>query len=390
MSLRFPVINSLEYSANAGISPKRASFLPPVNLETIKDNSEFHCYLYDKHRDLYVILWSCNFDINKIPEKYRDRRPDIVKEYSQFVEKKENWFETYKTSKTNLSAPSMAQIKKWLKPRIQLLGEESKPSSFYFENSGTNYVNPRETIKEKTLEKIADVIEKFSKIFPAAVNKLMGNILGSTNFWVVVLPREDTGLQVPGMGKIKNVEAGFYSFMGRCWLLLKEDSVFTNDKSSYTTIAHEFFHALDCVMPDTSFGEYCSCRQNTVYYSDILNDRLGGELARIAEKEGEKSKRMCNELEKLTIEGSITCLDDAKKICENLKEKYKIWIPIKPVPMNVGGYSTFGFSGLGEILTVHNLFAYVLETYFYNRAELKKHNPRLCEIVEKEVFPDLT
>lgn len=363
--------------------------LPAINYETIECNEEFKSFLEKNRSDWYKYLRFYNFDIHALPPKQKQRLFEI---YKLFVEKKENWFPAKRASKIKPPVIKRETIENWIKARIRIFGIDSKDMYKIKPKKGdhVHFENSQEAIERKSVEKLTRIFEKIGRIFPSMLNIILNNI----NVKFVITPSDNAIT----LGESQSSRAMHYADKGRQWLLFTEKDIFGEEETCYSGILHEIFHFIDYSAVDTSFAEYQSCRTNEIAYSDILNERLGGELKNMAEKEQKKTKEFWNDCELLARNFSniytVNSTEDPRELfkagIEVLKEKHKVWMPIYPIFKELQGRVIPGLDGINFEITVKEIFAKGMQAYFYNTAKLKEYNPCLHDIIEKEVLPDLT
>lgn len=366
--------------------------LPLINYETIKYNYEFKYSLRDRYPILFSWLDTTKSDIAQIPPK---ELRQILKLYKQFVEEKENWFQTNRISSKKSPVIPRETLKAWLEHGIKFVTPAPNFLSKFLFKAMVKYNRPKEVIRKKAVERLLPVLEHIAKETPTIMNILVYN----TRPKFFIYPSSMEKLIGSSEG-----EAGALICTSRN-ITLKEDELFDDKekpsiKRTECIIRHEFYHLIDfaAINVDAPTKRLPYYRKSFIGYSSILNERLNGRLYEIAKKESERTRkfledksRLGNSLSNRSFSSKLEINELIEKEINELIKKHKIWQRVFPrvVIESDSGKVSFWTEGLDPTPETEELFARMLEAYFYNKDILKAYNPEIYEIVEKEILPDL-
>lgn len=110
-------------------------------------------------------------------------------------------------------------------------------------------------------------------------------------------------------------------------------------------------------------------------------------MAKKAEKD---FKRFYDETDSFVSKYVYVYDENFKEDIKKIAQKNKIWTPIYPRLVEFpDGTAQICVIGINFEMSVQEVFAKGLDAYFHDKEKLKKYNPELYDIIEKEVIPDL-
>lgn len=361
----------------------------PINYENIKTDYEFHEYLEKKYPHLLFELKNYNYNLSNIPVKNKKR---IFGIYQTFTETKENWFPSNRISKNKSPIVSENDLKTWLERNIVIM-----PIPGFLKHTGFKYEIPENLLKQKAAERLLPVLKLLAQNFPALMNILIHN--KSPKIMITPSKTEYGAKESSNKAAAQVVIDRIVMFSE--FDILDDQGI--GQKRTSRLMVHEFFHLIDATTTTSETSR--NRRKNPLGYVYILNKRLHGKLEKIAKKENQKATKFLNELMPFasSLFNSIPAVrtdaeeNAVRKAIEEallnkinaLSRKYKICYPIFPLALiQLDKKWKLSIEVFEDNLSLTELFPRIMESYFYNKDILKKSDPELYNIIEKEILPD--